>query len=283
MTMQTLSFSCPPDYTILWAKSDPRHPLWKHLLDAAAVSLALPCPINDSSWNHTAVALLVGLHDIGKADSRFQHQVSGFSGELTEAGFPKTADAPCRHEYVSAEFVRKELVNDGLDEYVADAIARALVAHHGYWNERPCGVSDIYKKAQDQLYCMLKKILRINSFPSQSPSNLSDFGMRLAGHVVLCDWIASNEEFFTDSRLEGCEDPVRYWTVAQEVAAEWTDKLSLKRVPRQAFACRVVENTRPIQEAVLKNNIPPGLVIIEAPMGEGKTEAAWILAEKWRG
>lgn len=281
--MQNPSVSSLPDYTILWAKSDPRHPLWKHLLDAAAVSLALPCPIHNNSWNDTALALLVGLHDIGKADSRFQYQDSGFSDELKAAGFPRTSDAPCRHERLSAEFVRKELVNDGLDEYVADAIARALVAHHGYWNEGPCGVSDIYKKAQDQLYCMLKKILRINSFPSQSPSNLSDFGMRLAGHVVLCDWIASNDEFFTDSRLEGCEDPVRYWTVAQEVAAEWTDKLSLKRVPRQAFACRVVENTRPIQEAVLKNNIPPGLVIIEAPMGEGKTEAAWILAEKWRG
>ena len=28
-------------YKLLWAKSKPRHPLWKHLLDVAAVSLAL--------------------------------------------------------------------------------------------------------------------------------------------------------------------------------------------------------------------------------------------------
>lgn len=27
-----------PDFRVLWAKSRPRHPLWKHLLDSAAVS-----------------------------------------------------------------------------------------------------------------------------------------------------------------------------------------------------------------------------------------------------
>jgi hypothetical protein len=65
----------------LWAKSEPRHPLWKHMLDASAVSLALPSAAINFGWKAEETAFLVGLHDIGKADSRFQHQIRGFSEE----------------------------------------------------------------------------------------------------------------------------------------------------------------------------------------------------------
>ncbi len=65
----------------LWAKSNPRHPLWKHLLDSAAVSLALPSPAIDNGWQPLAIAFVVGLHDIGKADATFQYQVVEFSRE----------------------------------------------------------------------------------------------------------------------------------------------------------------------------------------------------------
>lgn len=60
------------DYKILWAKSEPKHPLWKHLLDAAAVSLALPNPLSVFGWEDIQVTLIVGLHDIGKASPNFQ-------------------------------------------------------------------------------------------------------------------------------------------------------------------------------------------------------------------
>ena len=66
------------DYRLLWAKSEPRHPLWKHLLDASAISLTLPSPAINFGWKAEATALLVGLHDIGKADCCFQHQIPDF-------------------------------------------------------------------------------------------------------------------------------------------------------------------------------------------------------------
>ena len=106
--------------------------------------------------------------------------------------------------------------------------------------------------------------------------------MRLAGHMVLCDWIASNEEFFSDSRLKNLVDPKSYFAKAGEVACEWLGRLGLKRDRQAGKAGCIVETARPIQQTLLDKDIPPGLVIIEAPMGEGKTEAAWILAEKWR-
>lgn len=267
----------------LWAKSDPYHPLWKHLLDAAAVSLALPNPMRRERWGDEQVAFIVGLHDVGKADGAFQHQVQSLSDGLSNAGFSPTADARCRHERLSAKFVKRRLTSDGVNDQCADTIQRALVAHHGYWDESGRDVGDIYEKAQSELCEMLRQVLKIPCLALQDPKDHSAAGMRLSGHIVLCDWIASNEEFFTDERLKDCEDPKCYFERAQEVAREWKKKLQLERAEGDPRPCQVIQTPRPLQEAILDNDIPPGLVIIEAPMGEGKTEAAWILAEKWRG
>ena len=278
----TLSSLPTADCRRLWAKSKPRHPLWKHLMDASAVSLALPSPAIAFGWSAAEIAFLVGLHDVGKADSGFQHQIPDFSVELVAHGYPVTGDVRCRHERISARFIRGKLVADGLGTFAADAVSRAVVAHHGRWDEAAREVGKTYAEAQDQLYRMLQRVLHVDRLPNQVPSDLSAFGMRLAGHVVLSDWIASNEDFFTDSRLEGVEDPEAYLAAVQEAAREWVRKLSLDRDGRAGRPERVVQTARPIQQALLDSEIPPGLVIIEAPMGEGKTEAAWILAEKWR-
>jgi CRISPR-associated endonuclease/helicase Cas3 len=45
-----------------------------------------------------------------------------------------------------------------------------------------------------------------------------------------------------------------------------------------------LDNPRPLQQAVIDiagQIDPPGIVIVEAPMGEGKTEAALYLADVW--
>ncbi len=267
----------------LWAKSSPRYPLWKHLLDAAAVSCALPNPIASYGWNDNQVALLVGLHDIGKADACFQHQVSEFSDELASYGFPRTDDARCRHERLSARFILKKLEAFGINATGASAICRAILAHHGYWYETARDVDPEYAAAQESFYSMLTQLLKVEALPDIS-SDLSAFGIRLVGHIVLCDWIASNEKFFTDRRLHphGIENFSDYFAKAKEVAGEWVAKLAFDRNRDSGQPMAIVETARPIQKVLLNEDIPPGLVIIEAPMGEGKTEAAWILAEKWR-
>ena len=267
---------------MLWAKSEPRHPLWKHLIDAAAVSLALPEPSRKDGWPSQSIAFLVGLHDIGKADAAFQHQVSGFSEGLVKAGFPVTADTPVRHERISAEFIKGMLSAEGVDRFAADAIARSVVAHHGHWDEGVRGVAPSYAAAQEQLCRMMKRVLAIDALPHGVLPDLSAFGVRLAGRLVLCDWIASNERFLGDSRLGKIHDPEAYFAAARKVAEEWIAGLHLGSVSSRPQPEAIVNIPRPIQAALLQSSIPPALVIIEAPMGEGKTEAAWILAEKWR-
>ena len=276
----TTGITC--DWKILWAKSVPRHPLWKHMLDAAAVSLALRFPIPDSGWTDEAIAFLTGLHDVGKADSCFQHQVSDFSGELVGKGYTVTGDAKCRHERISARFVKEWLTAKKLDDYTADAVSRTIIVHHGYWNETARASGEKYAEAQQALCDMLSGVLGSPKPSEETPQNLSAFGMCLAGHIVLCDWIASNEEFFCDARLQNVDDPKTYFEAAKEVACDWAKRLDLERGRNPENPVSIVAHARPIQQMLLDTEISPGLVIIEAPMGEGKTEAAWILAEKWR-
>jgi CRISPR-associated endonuclease/helicase Cas3 len=252
------------------------------MLDAAAVSLALNRPALSLGWKAEVTALLVGLHDIGKADSYFQHQIPDFSDDLAKAGYKVTGDARCRHERLSARFIKRKLIEERLDPFAADAVSRAVVAHHGYWIETARPVGQQYAEAQNQLCWILRQVLNVKALPIDIPPDLSAFGMRLAGHVVLCDWIASNEKFFGDPRLQDVSDSEVYFAKAKDVAAQWVRKLGLERSDRSGKAACVVASARPIQQTLLDRDIPPGLVIIEAPMGEGKTEAAWILSEKWR-
>lgn len=273
----------------MWAKSDPYHPLWKHLLDVAAVSLGLPNPAHRDGWSKEQVAWVTALHDVGKADAAFQFQDDKFKCDhrdvcdtLRNAGFCETGDAKCRHERLSAKFVRTRLEERGVSPRCADTVQRALLAHHGHWNEGGRGVGESYEHAQNDLCHLIYGMLNLDSVSLQDPPNHSATGMRLAGHIVLCDWIASNEEYFLDSRLNGLDDPHTYFAATKQAALEWIKKLELERTERQGSPEEIVEKPRPLQQEILDNDIPPGLVIIEAPMGEGKTEAAWMLAEKWR-
>jgi len=275
-----------PDWRQLWAKTRPGnhgcHPLWKHLIDVSAVSLALPNPLRCFGWYDLHVAFIVALHDIGKADSVFQHQVPELSEKILAAGFPITGDAPVRHERHSARFLGTKLQENGHDRFVIAAITRATLAHHGHWSQVNRPVAKPYARAQDALWRMMQEVLGVDELPRETPSDLSAFGMCLTGHTVLCDWIASNEEFFTDDRLARITSPNAYFAQAKTTANEWIDGLGFERDNGVGQPSFVVEKPRPIQRLLLNSKINPALVIVEAPMGEGKTEAAWILAEKWR-
>jgi len=276
--MSTLS----NEIKVLWAKSKPYHPLWKHILDTAAVSTVLYNYWESFEWENKLISFFAANHDIGKIDPYFQHNDSQLSSKLQEAGFMPTADTKCRHERISDRFVRGMLTKNCMNRRVVDAVGMALALHHGYCEIGAREVSAKYINAQNAIWDMLIEVLEISEFPKDVPKDLSAFGMQLAGHIVLSDWIASNVAYYLDKQLENLEEPKKYYEASITVATRWLRSLKLERVKCEGNPVGVVTSPRPVQKQLLETDIPPSLVIIEAPMGEGKTEAAWILSEKWR-
>jgi CRISPR-associated endonuclease/helicase Cas3 len=106
----------------------------------------------------------------------------------------------------------------------------------------------------------------------------------LTGFITFADWIGSDTCWFPlppPGPLADCETPAR----VRNSAAKAVQDLGWHR--REVHAGRAfgvlfpgVESPRPLQQALIAAMDSPGLYIVEAPMGVGKTEAA--LAASYR-
>lgn len=127
----------------------------------------------------------------------------------------------------------------------------------------------------------------------------------LTGFVIMADWLASDQNLFP-LVANGCDDegvdesrlrvqPSTWEDVARQVRGAWrraglipawrespAPSLPVGDFYRERFGFSERMQPRPVQRAaveVARSAETPGLVIVEAPMGEGKTEAALAAAE----
>src|SRR5262249_34978206 len=159
---------------LLWAKSDPYHPLWCHLLDVAAVcdrllsrfGGVLPLP---NAW----VALLAALHDIGKADPWFQNKDDQLAAQLRAHGLElperTTLDddkRKFRHEARSAEWILDWLVaHQSWGKRAARVAGEAVRGHHGdfsvhCYKEETAGRCAAWKALRQALCGLVWDVLR---------------------------------------------------------------------------------------------------------------------------
>lgn len=96
----------------------------------------------------------------------------------------------------------------------------------------------------------------------------------VAGLVCTADWIGSNEEHFAPAGLPAGAD-LSALVKAALIACGWSaPKMHLGLSFSDVFGF----DTRPVQRAFIESVTAPGLYVLEAPMGMGKTEAALFSA-----
>jgi len=294
----------------LWAKSDPCHDLWRHLLDVAAVCQALlprfgPLEEMPAAW----VCYLCALHDIGKADPWFQNKDTGLAQKLRDLHLelPAWSDAISeaeryfRHEARSHEWLLDHLTQQhGWGKRPAQVVMHSINGHHGNFAASCYSESKLtqqraqWQPLRAQLAQLVWDVLQPPTYAPQAFHHAGALGVHLAGLVVLADWIASNADIYNYTQLHQYNDAPEYFRAAQQQAAEVVAKMKLDAPTIAPTAGPLhfadvwpglTEPPRPSQQAlenvVLSSGIAPGLAIIEAPMGEGKTEGAIYLGEYW--
>nr|WP_203950175.1 CRISPR-associated helicase Cas3' [Microbispora rosea] len=110
----------------------------------------------------------------------------------------------------------------------------------------------------------------------------------LTGLVIVADWIASNPDlfpYFPDAQHASEKERVEAAWRGLNLPAPWraTDPADdVADLFSARFSLPVEAEIRPVQRRaveVARSMVRPGLLIVEAPMGEGKTEAALAVAE----
>jgi CRISPR-associated endonuclease/helicase Cas3 len=299
------------ELSALWAKSRPAHLLWRHLLDVGAVARALAPifgPIDGIS--NDFAAFLAAIHDIGKCDPRFQFQPTATEevlASLAAAGLEPYRDPGAEgvrfpHELCSSIWLRDWLPKRATwNKRTVLHLRRVPLGHHGSfqeslgWHEVGLPQVDVWRACRDELGDLLLTVMGVSLGEEPRPKHWDAVGVKLTGLTVLADWIASDHKTFDyPSLAERTDDPAAYFKAAEAEAKRVVEQLAFARtappVPASAAFASLFpgfEGLRPrpvqalVEQAAQSGRLPPGVAIIEAPMGEGKTEAALYLAEQW--
>jgi len=297
---------------LLWGKAQPderaqspAHPLLCHMVDVAVVAEAmlrdvLPAstrarliePLGRSEADSLAwLAFIVAMHDIGKATPPFQTKWAPAHELLMHAGFDVRPPSDGRdHAKLGVSLARNAFVELGIEESFAHQLARSVAAHHGTFPTdrdagRPlvgpeAGKSPRWRESRRAIVRCLAEAFGVPDRPPPVQMHACDwaFASVLAGFTSVADWVGSMAEVFRYQLPPGCLR--EYLPVARQRASEALGLAGFrptKPVEARTFDALFGFSPRPLQASIariLDRSSPPMCIVVEAPMGEGKTEAA---------
>ena len=277
----------------IWAKKDPFKSLEHHAIDVGQMCkvllecgfgrriAALLTDLFGTSDALETICFLAAMHDLGKCHPYFQHE---------------NRDRRYRHEVGTQEMLEKMMGDEpGFDRRVCCSLIQALRLHHQK-GRCECDVSipsnrrpEWWAEQQRQLFDGMKAIFSMDLASVSRCRHLDAACVLVWGLVILSDWLASGQAAFQE--------------IPEELEVEEYAAASRKAAERAIDAAKLIDaalppdgnfttvwpgfgNLRPVQaasEALARDwraENAPGLILIEAPMGEGKTEAAIYLANR---
>lgn len=300
----------------VWAKTDPfqsivthsilsgliAQVIWNQMPEGAQEELAqfLSCTQEQvKAW----LGYLVSLHDIGKVEELFQWQWPEMRAWIEQAGKkPEFADTKVRHERTTAEALNERIWKElGAEKSLRSFYAGVLGAHHqgkdGEGGSKHTKNSLFWNGLQAELEETMRHLFLktdVAFFPPLEKPQKGPAGALLLGLTILSDWIASGD-LFADA--ETWFDPEKTWAEAEQKVERFLEDSGLcspdvdfgrdftevwPNIPRNGL--RGLQEDIEVLFGETEERI--SVVLIEAPMGEGKTEAgiyaALQMARQWK-
>lgn len=249
----------------------------------------------------------------GQLDARRDENLAIYRQRIEQQDFefPEDLVAPtsglrCPHSKYSQSILTHLLTNnvEGLPSEVAETLASVSGAHHGTPANYLSNSADLSNVILERLspkwhdtWQELYNITLERFGASSALQQLAQHGRAIpvsvqfciTGFVIMSDWIASNPDFFPMGTFGSAEQEQRARIGWQALGLEqrWTAALDTNPDTPAAdlYASRFGWNNptlRPMQEVVVeaaRSMQSGGMMCIEAPMGQGKTEAGLIAAE----
>ncbi len=293
------------------------HPAVFHMIDVGCVAEAMlrdgPPRLRQAiitAWRGAQIdallswlPFLVAIHDLGKISAAFQQQDAAQCDRLRDEGISiGNKQVDLYHAEVSACWLHHHLKNEepNIPDELLWIIRDAMGGHHGRFAE--ASMSDIHKRLhhaerneprwkewRQQTFCLLRQLLAPSDIPVATigvPDLVRPATVALTGLTVWCDWVGSNEHDFPSTPAMSAQEYLKLSRQRAKTALE-THHLAFRRGTPQYSGFQSLFPTvkpRPLQVVVdqLKASEikQPLLAIIEAPTGEGKTEAALALARR---
>ncbi len=303
-----------------WGKTDRNgkspeafHPALFHMLDVGHVARELLSERASPRWRRALGNALgaeaetlgdwlpwfVALHDIGKISAAFQEQNDAQRARLKAEGFSfgnRHWNNDPYHTLIGQVFLADEM-GLPLPEFLRQAWREMVGGHHGQF-ARPSDLREARNRLKDEpaewrtLRGQASELLKthlLEQIPTHwpEPPNISAATMALTGFTILCDWLGSDGACFSIQPDATLDEYLPDSTRRAQAAVEWAGFFQSSQSVAPADFVSLFPHRqppRPLQTAV--DEIPasvlagPCLAVIEAPTGEGKTEAALALAHR---
>jgi len=279
-----------------WAKTTcegrPGISVFEHMVNVGCVARCLaeaaPHLLERFKVNVAEIGALSALHDLGKISPGFQRKcehwlVENNLADIARNGCWDTNTEP-DHSKVSHAAIQDFLVQQGYPGKITKYVAAAIGAHHGRLkylpnsrgirpplikptNETSSGID--WEKERLNSCQHIWEYFQVNRSIDAITGESAAIWW-LAGLTTVADWVGSDERYFPP-------EPGTHSKDSPVVARQALDAIGyLPPIVKQGLTFEQIFEFPPneMQAKTLEAVTGPGVFIIEAPMGMGKTEAA---------